>query len=293
VWEVGTESRSPIESSPADPGSAVSGAPVVARDPFPLFSVQEVAALAWRLALRVDPLGLLVLPFAILFPVYVFVTQLKEIVSAYATLALDDPVSAGALGDAIPFGALLGVLPLVIVAASFGVAWIHVRADGEARGEPLTLGRTAERALGRIWPLALTTAIAYALWQVAAFVFVLPGLVVLALTSFAPRAAVLDGLGPWAALKRSKDLVVRHWAACLGMAAYWLIVFFGLGLLVGIAGQSLAEVPGASSGWTNLALDLLLGLPLPVAYLVFETCWTLFFRELEARSRVRAAKAAA
>jgi hypothetical protein len=295
VWEVGTDPGFPIESAPATSGAPGVAADVAARDPFPLASVQAVAALAWRLALRVDPVGLLVVPFAIFFPVYVFFALLGEIVHTLSTLPLDDPAVARTIGDTIPFGAIVGALPLVVFAAAFGASWLQVRSDALARGgpDPPAFGATATRALARVWPLALTTVIVYVLWQVAAFAFLLPGLVVFALTSFATRAAVLDDLGPMAALRASKHLVVEHWLAWLGMGTWWVIVFLGLGILVGIARFSLAGVTGTAEGSSaGLALDLLLGLPLPIALLVSETCWTLFFRELEARSRVAGSNAA-
>ena len=275
--------------------SGVAAAVAEPRDPFPLASVQAVAAFAWRLALRVDPLGLLIVPFLILFPVYVFFALLGEILSTLAAIPLDDANAAQAFADAIPYGAIAGVLPFVAFAAAFGVTWLQVRSDAVARGGAAarSLGATASRALARVWPLALTTVIVYALWQGAAFVFLLPGLIVFALTSFATRAAVLDQLGPMAALRTSKDLVIRHWLAWLGMGTWWVIVFLGLGIMVGIARVSLRSVtPLAEGSSAGLALDLLLGLPLPISILVCETCWTLFFRELEARTRVADSKAA-
>jgi hypothetical protein len=259
-----------------------------AGDPFPLHSVQAVAALAWRLALQADPVGLLVVPFVIFFPVYVFVAQIAEIVSGWSRLALESPAAAASLAGELPFGAILGVLPLVIFAASFGETWLQVRADARARGDAPSYTATASRAMVRMWALAITTLIVYLLWQVAAFAFVLPGLVVYALTSLATRAAVLDEVGWFEALRISRRLVVRHWLAWLGLMVYWAVVFLGLGILVGIARFS---VGGVAGGW-GLWVDLLLGLPLPISLLVFETSWTLFFREIEARSREEDALAA-
>jgi ABC-type amino acid transport system permease subunit len=64
------------------------------------------------------------------------------------------------------------------------------------------------------------------------------------------------------------------------MVAYWMIVFLGLGILFGILRQSVVPM---AAGNTAFVVELVLGMPLQVCLLVFSACWTLFYRELEAR----------
>jgi hypothetical protein len=63
--------------------------------------------------------------------------------------------------------------------------------------------------------------------------------------------------------------------------AYWAIVFLGLGILIGILRESL--IPQFRGGDAGFVITLLLGMPLWVCLIVFTACWTLFYRELQAR----------
>ena len=239
--------------------------------PFPVGSVQGVASRAWDLCLRRDPIGLLVIPFIIFFPVYVFLTLLAEVVRDIERISQEGML----------LGAVVGVLPLVIFARVFGEAWILVRADAIAHGRPLSYGATFSHALARSWFLVVVMLVVYALVQVGIFFFVIPGIIVWVLCSFANQAAVLGPGRLFASLRQSRDLVEHQAGAWLGMVIYWVIVFVGLGILSGIVRQT---IEGRWLGPDGAFLaDLVLGLPLQLCLLVFTTSWTLFYREIEAR----------
>lgn len=239
--------------------------------PFPVGSVQGVASRAWELCLRRDPLGLLVVPFIIFFPVYVFLTLLGEVVGDIERIVQEGPLLA----------AIFGVLPLVVFARVFGEAWILVRADAIAHGRPLTYGATFAKALARSWFLVVVMLVVYALFQLGLFLLVIPGIIIWVLCSFANQAAVLGPGRLFASIRQSRDLVEHQALSWLGMIVYWTIVFVGLGMLSGVARQTL-EGNWLGADAVFLA-DLAIGLPLQLCLLVFTTCWTLFYRELEAR----------
>jgi hypothetical protein len=243
----------------------------VATAPFPIGSVQGVASRAWDLCLRRDPLGLLVIPFIIFFPVYVFLALLAENASFLVQFS----------GDGQLLGAVLGVLPLVFFARVFGEAWILVRADAEAHGRIQSLGDTFTRALARSWFLVVVMLVVYLLAQIGFVLLVFPGIIVSILCSFTNQSAVLGPGRLFSSLRESRDLVEHNPAAWFGMVAYWVIVFLGLGLLIGILRDSLA--PELGTGDAGFVATLILGLPLQVCLLVFTACWTLFYRDLEAR----------
>lgn len=251
--------------------------PPVATAPFPIGSVQGVASRAWELCLKRDPLGLIVVPFVIFFPVYVFLSLLTEVLPDIDRLAEEGPL----------LGAILGVMPLVVFARVFGEAWIQVRTDAGAHGQVPAWGDTFTRALARAWYLVIVMLVVYALVQVGIFLFVIPGLILYVLCSFANQAAVLGPGRLVASLRMSRDLVEHHAPAWFGMVAYWVIVFLGLGILIGILRQSIA--PSLPAGDAGFIANLLLGLPLQVCLLVFTCCWTLFYRELEARRAIHLA----
>lgn len=239
--------------------------------PFPIGSVQGVAARAWDLCLRRDPLGLLVVPFIIFFPVYVFFLLVPAILADLGSLPQEGPL----------LGALFGILPLVIVARVFGEAWILIRADEEAHGVAIGWGETFTRALARSWFLVVVMLVVYAMVQVGMLLLVIPAVIIWVLCSFANQAAVLGPGRLVASLRHSRDLVEHAAKAWLGMALYWVIVFLGLGILIGIVRETLAPWTGGVD--TNFLVTLVLGLPLQLCLLVFTVCWTLFYRELEAR----------
>jgi hypothetical protein len=238
--------------------------------PFPLGSVQAVASRAGELGLREDPVGLLIIPFIITFPVFVFLTILGELYRHPDAL----PQEASLLT------AVFGVLPLVAFAFVFGEAWILWRADAEAHGRRVGFGETVKHAFSRTWYLVVVVLARYALFQIGLFFFVLPGLLVAIGASFATQAAVLGPGRLIASLKQSWDLVEHNVGQWFGMLAYWLVIFVGLGILISIMRVSLENL---TRGPLSFVLDLLLWLPLQVSLLVCTTCWTLFYRELEAR----------
>lgn len=242
--------------------------------PFPLGSVQAVASRSWDLCVREDPVGLLVIPFIISFPVYVFLTILGELIRHPDELPREASLVT----------AVFGVLPLVIFARVFGEAWILWRADAEAHGRRVGFGETVKHAFTRTWYLVVVMLTGYALFQVGFFFFVLPGIMVAVVASFANQAAVLGPGRLIASLRQSWELVEHNIGAWFGMVAYWLVVFAGLGILVTILRMTFEHFAGGPLGFM---LDLLLGLPLQLSLLVFTACWTLFYRELEARRHVQ------
>lgn len=240
--------------------------------PFPLGSVQAVATRAWELCLREDPVGLLGIPFLISFPVYVFLTILGELIRHPESIPEEKSL----------LGAVFGVLPLVVFARVFGEAWTLWRADSDAHGRHATLGETAQHSFGRSWYLVVVMITVYVLFQIGFFFFALPGLLVAMVCSFANQAAVLGPGRLLASLRQSRELVEHNLKAWFGMVAYWAVVFLGLGIIVTILRFTFERVVG---GPLTFALDLVLGLPLQISLLAFTTCWTLFYRELEARRR--------
>ena len=251
--------------------------PTAATAPFPIGSVQGVASRAWDLCLRKDPLGLLVFPFIIFLPVYAFLALVPAVILDIDNLAEEGPL----------LGAMFGILPLVVVARVFGEAWILVRCDEEAHGRTISWGDTFSRALARSWFLVVVMLVVYTAVQIGIPLLVIPGIIVWVLCSFANQAAVLGPGRLVASLRQSRDLVEHNASAWLGMVAYWVIVFLGLGMLVGIVRESLS--PYLGGGDVSFMATLVLGLPVQLCLLVFTACWTLFYRELEARRAIHLA----
>ena len=241
--------------------------------PFPIGSVQAVAARSWRMCLYEDPVGLLAIPYLVAFPVFAFLTILSETFAQPNALA----------SNPILLGPIFGVLPIVLFARVFGEAWTITRADAEAHGRRSPYAETVQSAFVRLWPLALVMVAVYVLGQIGFFLLFVPGLVVGIVASFANQSAVLGSGKLVGSLRESKELLEHNTRAWWGMVAYWTIVFLGLGMVVTIARISIRSI---TAGPIGFALDIGLFLPLHVALLVQATCWTLFYREMQARRRV-------
>ena len=247
--------------------------------PFPLGSVQAVASRAWELCLREDPIGLLAIPFLIQFPVYVFLTILGELIRHPDELPRETSL----------VGAVFGVLPLVIFARVFGEAWSLWRSDAEAHGRRVSYSETVRHAFTKSWYLVVVMGTVYVLVQIGFIAFVVPGIVVGVIASFANQAAVLGPGRLLGSLRQSRDLLehnVGHW---FGMVAYWAVVFVGMGIIVTILRLTFEKIAGGPVGFV---LDLVLFLPLQIALLVFTVCWTLLYREFEARRHQQISAAA-
>jgi len=268
------------EPTSGDPATDPVRDPVPDPAPFPMGSVQAVAARTWRMCVREDPVGLLAIPYLIAFPVFAFLTILSELIRQPYTLTNEPTVT----------GAVIGVLPLVLFARVFAEAWTLTRADGEAHGRRVPYAESVKAAFTRTWALALVMVVVYVLFQAGFFLFVIPGLIVAIVASFANQAAVIGPGHLVESLRESKDLLEHNARAWCGMLAYWLVVFLGLGMVVAIARVSVEKLAGDQLGFV---LTLVLSLPLHVALLVFAACWTLFYRELQARRRAQIAAAAA
>jgi hypothetical protein len=270
------------EPQPGDPASDPTiepgAAPAIDPAPFPMGSVQAVAARSWRMCLREDPIGLLAIPYLIFFPVYAFQTILSELIGQPDTLTREPTIAAP----------VIGVLPLVFFAYVFGQAWTLTRADGEAHGRRVPYAESVKRAFARTWAVAVIIVLNYVLFQVGFFLLVVPAILVAIVTSFTNQAVAIGPGKVIDALRESKELLEHNAAAWCGMVAYWLVVFFGLAIAVTIARLSVQQL---ATGTLGFALDLALFLPLHVALLVFTACWTLFYRELQARRRAQIAAA--
>jgi hypothetical protein len=238
--------------------------------PFPLGSVQAVASRAWELCLREDPVGLLAIPSVIFFPVTVFLTIFGEYIRNLPEIP----------GDATLITPIVGVLPLVFFARVFGESWILWRADAETHGRRVSFGETVKHSFSRTWYLVVVMLSTYVLIQVGFVFFILPAFLVAIACSFANQAAVIGPGRLIASLKQSWDLVEHNIGPWFGMLAYWAVIFAGLGIIVKILRVTLESV---MNGRTGFLIDLLLWMPLQAALLVFTTCWTLFYRELEGR----------
>jgi len=159
------------------------------------------------------------------------------------------------------------VIPLV-------TALIVAIVQGLGRGEQPTVGDALRAASGR-FAAAVGAVFLYAIGVAIGFIaLIVPGIWLLVRWAFAAQAAVVDGLGPVDALRRSAELVKDHWWRTLGM-------LLASGLLFGLIGAVITAVlTGIENGVIYVA-----GLIIIEAFVLSLTgiFGTLLFFDLRAR----------
>jgi hypothetical protein len=188
-----------------------------------------------------------------LFGRHVGVFLTLALVLVAPTTLLVDGIWGRALADGIdakpPAGAevvsaaLRGLVILPLITAA-NVLTVRSLAGGH---EP-SVGE-ALRDAARVFPRVLGAVLLYGLLVTAGgLLLVIPGIWLGVRGYFAAQAAVIDGLGPLAAFRRSSELVQGHWWRTFGYVALTGILFaFGGALLIaviGLAGSPALYVSG-------------------------------------------------
>jgi hypothetical protein len=134
------------------------------------------------------------------------------------------------LGSEISLNALSAVVLPAIVTA------LHVRVvESLARGEHPSVGGAMAAAAPRLWPACLAVALYIVVLSAGLIALVVPGIWLMVRFYFAAQVAVVDGLGPRAALSRSAELVDGRWWRVAGISAVLWLLSFALGGVLGLA----------------------------------------------------------
>jgi hypothetical protein len=164
---------------------------------------------------------------------------------SYVPLGLLDPASGVHLDDTgVIVAVALGVLALI----AFGVATsgaIIARIDAIARGRALSLQQALAVGVRR-GPALFAASACYGLAVLAGTILALvPGLLFMISLAFAPYASVTEGLGAFASLRYSRQLVRGHWWRTAGLLTVISIVVFAifamLAVVVGIVAAVTTE----------------------------------------------------
>jgi hypothetical protein len=171
--------------------------------------------------------------------------------------------------------ALLGVLIIPLVTALDVAVVLDL-----GRGEEPTVAGALRRAGPRLVP-AVAAALLYTLGVAAGIVLlIVPGIWLSVRWYFAAQAAVIDGLSPVAALRRSAELVQGLWWRNFGV----LLVFGLLAAVLGAIGD--AVVREIHAGWLYVTGEILVRSVVLSLSAIFGT---LLFFDCRARAGVRPA----
>jgi hypothetical protein len=165
------------------------------------------------------------------------------------------------------FGGISGALVSAVIGAVL-TGMLVVVVSEDVLGRRVGAADVWRRIRPRLWPLLLAAAIAGIVPYIGLVFLLVPGLILWALWALTTPALVLEGLGPFAALRRSAQLAwpaltrvwsVRALSVLMGLLIQALIALpFGLiGVLIVVASDS---EPGTAATIAILAVEVLGGI---------------------------------
>jgi hypothetical protein len=131
-------------------------------------------------------------------------------------------------------GLILMALQIVLTAIVMVASWQHLR------GESSSLEATLRRGVQVLLSVWLTTLLLWSIFALGLIMLVIPYFIFRMILFVTLPAAVIEELGPAAALSRSAALTSGHRWALLG----WTIVIWALGLVAGWALHLLLGIAG-------------------------------------------------
>jgi hypothetical protein len=191
-------------------------------------------------------------------------------------------LSLGALAAARILGGLVG-LGAAVLTTVVGYAWLqalHVLESAEAvEGRTAEPSQTFARALGRVLPLLGASLVSTVLTTVGLLLLVVPGIVFIVWASMLVPAVVLEGHGPIAGLRRSRELVRGHGGKVLATTTIVLLLIIpAAAVLKALIGFVFPASPETASFVEELVVDPVTA---PLAVLAFTS---MYFRLREAKA---------
>jgi hypothetical protein len=200
---------------------------------------------------------------------------LQQLISLAVQLGTDGLPTQIGIGDETQsiqdliggFGGITGaVVSAVIGAVITGMLVVVVSED--VLGRRVSAADVWRRIRPRLWPLLLAAAIAGIMPYVGLLFLVIPGLILWALWALTTPALVLEGLGPFAALRRSAQLagpaLIRVWSVRTLSVLIGLLIQALIALPFGVIGALIVVAsdpdPGTTATIAILVLDVLGGI---------------------------------
>jgi len=176
----------------------------------------------------------------------------QDIPAGYTNLVKAVPrADASARAGATGIAALVGLLTAVFVAATC------VKAVSSAYVErPLSVGESIRFSARRLLPLLAMLIVMYLGLVVAFVLLVIPGIWLFAAWGVATPALLIENLGPFGALRRSRRLVSGRWWSTAGVL---LLAFLMTSILSGIVSGVLTAI-ALTSGTPSVGFAVLISL---------------------------------
>ena len=169
----------------------------------------------------------------------------SPILLAARTQPIDDPTDGAQVLSALA-QAVLALIPLIVV-STFGEAIIVHAAFQDMRRRPVRLVESLNVVVRRSLPIVGFAFVATFLIQLGFMVLVIPGLFLYTIWFVALPACVIERLGPWTSLRRSRELTKGHRWKLFGLALLIIIISLGASFLItaglaAVAGPTVAVI---------------------------------------------------
>jgi hypothetical protein len=193
-------------------------------------------------------------------------------VASLPGILMPQPVPGAQVDPFQTLGVTLILVLLMIVLGTLSQAIVLYGAFQVMRGRPIDLAESARIGLRRFFPIVGLAISVTVLVFLASLLFVIPGLILYAMWFVATPVCVVEQLGPFRSMGRSRQLTKGHRWKIVGLQLLILIPALIVGAIVGTVIFAVSGTGGFMAMAT--ALSTTLG---QVVNLIWSAIWTAFY----------------
>ena len=159
-------------------------------------------------------------------------------------------MTANASGSeiAVAFGMMIGGLLLMIVLSTLSQAIVLYGAFQNMRGREVSLSESLQVGLRRFFPIIGLAFLVTLLGMLAAIALIFPAFIVFTMWFVATPVCVVEQLGPWASMRRSRELTKGHRWKIFGLFVLMIIISAVAGSTIQAAFTAMGGTPLALVG---------------------------------------------
>ena len=159
-------------------------------------------------------------------------------------------MSANASGSeiAVAFGMMIGGLLLMIVLSTLSQAIVLYGAFQNMRGREVSLSESLQVGLRRFFPIIGLAFLVTLLGMLAAIALIFPAFILFTMWFVATPVCVVEQLGPWSSMRRSRELTKGHRWKIFGLFVLMIIISAVAGGTIQAAFTAMGGTPLALVG---------------------------------------------
>ena len=149
---------------------------------------------------------------------------------------------------AVAFSMMIGGLLLMIVLSTLSQAIVLYGAFQNMRGREVSLSESLQVGLRRFFPIIGLAFLVTLLGMLAAIALIFPAFIVFTMWFVATPVCVVEQLGPWASMRRSRELTKGHRWKIFGLFVLMIIISAVAGSTIQAAFTAMGGTPLALVG---------------------------------------------